>query len=76
MQRAVQIVGVIACWGGSVKEGGPVRLRITTPTVCKQKINLKRCVKHIKDKRISYLYPGPPTSKSGKICADRGNGDR
>jgi hypothetical protein len=22
---------------------------------------LKRCVKHIKDKRISYLYPSPPT---------------
>jgi hypothetical protein len=27
---------------------------------------LKRCVKHIKDKRISYLYPSPPTSTRAK----------
>ena len=27
---------------------------------------LKRCVKHIKDKRISYLYPSPPTSTMAK----------
>jgi hypothetical protein len=27
---------------------------------------LKRCVKHIKDKRISYLYPSPPTRKVAK----------
>jgi hypothetical protein len=27
---------------------------------------LKRCVKHIKDKRISYLYPSPPTLTTAK----------
>ena len=45
------------------KRGGAGVVYVSLRTsVCKQKINRKMCVKHIKDKRISYLirlYPHP-----------------